>query len=567
MKYYSFLLIFFTSFVYGQKQFEPIRINQLGYLEKGEKVFVVADLDDQSFELLDENGNVVFNGNVKRQGVWDKSGEKISVGDFTAYTKSGKYTLKVGDRLSYPFLIDNDVYQEVKNAALKSYYLQRVSMPIEEEYAGIYKRPKGHDDTDLLFHSSTNKKGTLDSPGGWYDAGDYGKYMINAGISTGIMLSLVENYPDAFPDNSLNIPESGNKMPDILDELKYEIDWMLSMQDDDGGAFVKISTLKFCGMVMPDEAPKDRKVIGKSTAAALHLAAIGAMASRIYEPFLPEYGQKCLTAANKAWAWAEKNPTVYYAKNPEDVKTGAYNDTDLNEEFFWAASELYATTKKEIFYNRIKPKFGDFTFRLEENWRNYNDNIGYYSLVNRKSPLPENDKNIIANRIIKVADSLSNVQKSIPYQIPIDHFVWGSNSDVLDAAIIYAQAYELTKKPKYLKATNETFDYVLGKNAMGYSFVTGFGSKQVMHIHHRPSEADQIDAPYPGFLVGGPNFHKQDKGDLAASGFSYLSDFPAKSFIDALPSYASNEICINWNAPLVFIAGFLDQYKTFPQNE
>ena len=179
--------------------------------------------------------------------------------------------------------------------------------------------------------------------------------------------------------------------------------------------------------------------------------------------------------------------------------------------------------------------------------------------------MPKNNKKIIENRIIKVADSLANIQKSNPYQIPIDHFVWGSNSDVLDAAIIYAQAYELTKKPKYLKAANETFDYVLGKNATDYSFVTGFGSKQVMHIHHRPSEADQIVAPYPGFLVGGPNFHKQDKGDLAASGFGYASDFPAKSFIDALPSYASNEICINWNAPLVYMAGFLDHYKALPQ--
>ena len=142
MKYYSFLLLFFTSFFYGQKQVEPIRINQLGYLEKGEKVFVVADLEDQSYELLDERGIVVFNGKLKERGIWDKSGEKIALGDFTAFTKSGKYTLKVGDRLSYPFLIDNEVYKEVKNAALKSYYLQRVSMPIEEEFAGIYKRER-----------------------------------------------------------------------------------------------------------------------------------------------------------------------------------------------------------------------------------------------------------------------------------------------------------------------------------------------------------------------------------------------------------------------------------------
>ncbi|MFD1315626.1 glycoside hydrolase family 9 protein [Namhaeicola litoreus] len=561
MKNCALLLFLISTLFYAQNPSEQIRINQVGYLEKGEKIFVVSDLPDKIFELLDESKKVVFKRNLEEKGVWDKSGEKVTLGNFSTYSKPGKYTIKVGNHVSYAFEIGNDIYRGVKNAALKSYYLQRISMPIEEQYAGIFKREKGHDDIGLLFHSSANKSGSLDTPGGWYDAGDYGKYMINAGIATGIMLSLAENYPDAFPDNSLNIPESGNNIPDILDELKYEIDWMLTMQDEDGGAFVKVTTLNFCGMVMPSEAPKDRLVIGKSTAAALHLAAIGAMASRIYTPYLPEYANKCLLAAEKAWEWANKNPTKYYAQNPEDVKTGPYNDTDLNEEFFWANSELYATTKKGIYYNKIKSKLSHFTLRLEENWRNYNDNIGYYSLVNKKSPLPENDKKVIENRLVFVADSLASVQKSIPYQIPIDHFVWGSNSDVLDAAIIFAQAYELTKRPKYLKAVNECSDYVLGKNATGYSFVTGFGSKQAMRIHHRPSVADGIDAPYPGFLVGGPNFHMQDKGSLAASGFSYASELPAKSYIDEIPSFASNEICINWNAPLVYVSGFLDHYN------
>lgn len=540
-----------------------IRLNQIGYFTNGVKRFVVVDTEAKTFSVVAEDGSDVFKGKLEAKGIWDKSGEQVQIGDFTAFSSEGKYRIELEDgAISYSFQIGKDIMDDVKKATLKSYYLHRISMPIEEKYAGIYHRPLGHEDLDRPFHPSTGKtEGTLDTPGGWYDAGDYGKYIINAGIATGFMLAAFEQFPEAYPDNSLNIPESGNGIPDILDEMKYEIDWMLTMQDEDGGVFAKVTTLGFGGFVMPHEAPKDRYVIGKSTAASLHIAAVGAMAARIFEPYDTEFAKTCLEASQRAWGWAMEHPEVYYDKNPEDVFTGPYNDVILDEEFFWAAAELYITTQAPEFFENIQLKLGDITFRLEENWRNYVDNIGYYSLLGEASPLDEGQKSQVAAGLIELADELAEKHQSIPYQIPVDHFVWGSNSDVLDAAAIFANAYDVTNNKKYLNLAVETFDYIMGKNAVGYSFITGFGSKRAMKIHHRPSEADGIVDPYPGFVIGGPNFRLQDKGPLEKAGFSYASDLPAKAYIDELPSFASNEICINWNAPCVYMLAFFDARK------
>lgn len=545
------------------EQGNNIRLNQIGYFVNGVKKFVVADTNARVFFVLSQQKDTVFEGILQSKGLWDKSGEQVFVGDFTDLNTEGKYTIALDNaEESYEFAIGKDIYDDLKIATLKSFYLHRVSMPIEEQYAGIYHRPLGHEDMARPFHPSTGKtEGTLDTPGGWYDAGDYGKYVINTGISVGLMLSAYEKYPDAYPDGSLNIPESGNGMPDILDEMKYGIEWMLTMQDDDGGVFVKVTSLNFGGMLIPHQAPRERYVIGKSTAAALHVAAVGAMATRIFKSIDPDFADKCHEAAFSAWQWAMRNPEVYYDRNPKDVFTGAYSDKHLDEEFFWAAAELFITTGKQEYFENIQTKLGDITFRLEENWRNYPDNIGYYSLLGNASPLDEGQKQTVANGLIKLADELAQKHKSIPYQIPVDHFVWGSNSDILDAAIIFSQAYELTSDRKYLDVAIETFDYIMGKNATGYSFITGFGSKRPMFIHHRPSEADGIEDPYPGFVVGGPNFRLQDKHSLAEAGLAYASELPAKAYIDAVPSYASNEIAINWNAPCVYMLAFFDARK------
>ncbi len=540
-----------------------IRLNQIGYFPNGIKKFVAADTDAKSFILISQSGDTVFSGTLEDKDIWDKSGEHIFLGDFTDLKAKGIYRVVLEDgEDSYPIAIGRDIYDDLKIGVLKAFYLHRVSMPIEKQYAGEYHRPVGHEDIKLPFHPSTGKtEGTMDSPGGWYDAGDYGKYVVNSGITVGTMLAAYEKYPRAYPDGIMNIPESGNGIPDLLDEIKYNIDWMLTMQDNDGGVFVKVTTLNFGGMVMPHEASRDRYIIGKSTGAALNLAGVAAMAARIYQPFDKEFSNRCLIAAENAWKWSVQNPEQYYSRNPEGISTGAYSDTNMDEEFFWAAAELFITTGKQEYFENIQLKLGDITFRLEENWRNYQDNIGYYSLLGDSSPLDEGQKKQVENGLLRLADELANKHRSIPYQIPVDHFVWGSNSDVLDAAMIFANAYDVSQDKKYLDLALEAFDYILGKNAVGYSFITGFGSKQPMNIHHRPSVADHIEAPYPGFVVGGPNFRLQDKQSLEQAGLSYHSELPAKAYIDAVPSYASNEIAINWNAPCIFMLSFFDAHK------
>ena len=134
-------------------------------------------------------------------------------------------------------------------------------------------------------------------------------------------------------------------------------------------------------------------------------------------------------------------------------------------------------------------------------------------------------------------------------------FVWGSNGVAMNMAMMMLTAHQLSDNPENLQVAQSLMDYVLGRNPTGYSYVTGFGTRTPLHIHHRPSEADTVVAPVPGFLAGGPHSGQQDAGDCPVA---YPSDKPAKSYLDHWCSYASNEITINWNAPLVYVSGALE---------
>ncbi len=568
MKNLQFFIVFFIillSFQCAQQDdsktmvSDKIRINQIGYEIYSPKRFVVIDTKSEAFEIINESGDVIHEGSLIDRGEWKSSGESVKMGDFSTLSAPGTYRISIENvGISYPFQIGSNLYLDAAIDGLKSFYLQRMTIDIDQKYAGVYRRPGGHPDTICYFHESTGRStGYKSSPGGWYDAGDYGKYIVNAGVTVGTMLALNDIKPHVFQDGSLWIPESGNGKNDLLDEIKFELDWMRTMQDDDGGVFHKLTTKRFEGFIMPIEAVNDRYIIGKSTAATLDFAANMAMASRLYKEFDPVFAEYCLKAAEKAWLWAKDNPEAYYPSNPEDIQTGAYNDVILDEEFFWAAAELYISTGEENYYDSIKDHLSGMEFRVEESWRNYVDNIGYYSLLTPKSPLEESEKNIIKDRLASLADSLTDVIDNHPYRIPVDHFKWGSNSDFLNAAILFTVAHHYTGDPVYKDSMYETLDYIFGKNATGYSFITGFGSKTPMHIHHRQSEADGILDPFPGFVVGGPNISRQDEGNLGSAGKKYESPLPARSYIDEVESFASNEICINWNAPYIFVLGYL----------
>lgn len=572
-----YLLIVFIAFLAfsacAQKESpERIRLNQIGFYPAGPKNAVVLTDGQADFSVRDVvTGKTVFRARTSTPMVSHLSGRRYALADFSALKTAGEYELVVpGAGTSYRFEIKKDVHHEVAKASIKNFYFQRMSIGLPEEFAGKWKRPAGHPDNVVLIHASAanaiNPAGKkISSPRGWYDAGDYNKYIVNSGITVGTMLSAYEDFPEYYNTLGLNIPESSNNVPDLLDEVLWNLRWMLTMQDaSDGGVYHKLTNAKFDGMVMPDKATETRYVVMKSTAAALDFAAVTAQASRILQNFetqFPGLADSCLRASRNAYAWALKNPQVLYDQdrmNQEfdpDVVTGAYGDRSVRDEFFWAACELFVTTREESFLAQLK-SYSDTALSVP-GWNNVRL-CGYYSLLRNMSELTKRDPAFasqVESAFLKFSERLASLRSGNPFNCvmgknPSD-FVWGSSAVAANQAIVLLTAYKLTGKQTYFENALHNLDYLLGRNGTGYSFVTGHGDKTPMHPHHRPSEADGIAEPVPGMLSGGPNPAMQDK-------CSYGSSFPDEAFVDDVCSYASNEIAINWNAPLVYISGAIE---------
>ncbi|GAB3029875.1 glycoside hydrolase family 9 protein [Spirosoma pulveris] len=568
----------------GQSLTTSIRLNQVGFYPQATKIAVVVNEKDASttvktFQITSpDQKKVVFTGTLSEPKKNQISGKTSQFADFSPFKQKGTYLIVVpGLGHSYPIEIRPDVHRAAAIGALKGFYYQRVSTDLPKKYAGKWARPAGHPDTRVLIHPSAASPGrpagtAISSPRGWYDAGDYNKYIVNSGITVGTLLSSYEDFPGYFKSFDTNIPETGNAVPDLLDEVLWNLRWMLTMQDPaDGGVYHKLSNPSFDGMVMPDKAVKDRYVIQKSITATLDFAAVLAQASRVFKQYnkaLPGLSDSCRTAAVKAWKWAEQNPNAVYRQNEmntqfdPDVVTGSYEDRDASDEWVWAALELYVTTKDDAYYTAAKLK-SDEKLSLPS-W-NQVRLLGYYTLArfsNELTPLGKQGNASVKKQLVAFADDLIQGTDQQAYGTVMGKsardYSWGSSSVAANQGIALIQAYNLTKDGRYLRFALTNLDYLLGRNATGYSFLTGFGDKSVMKPHHRPSVADGIDEPVPGLLSGGPNGNapKQDKCP------GYTATSADETFLDDSCSYASNEIAINWNAPLVYLAAAIEALQT-----
>ena len=532
-----------------------IHINQLGFLPQDNKVAVVANRQQGSFNVLSEDTQqVVLSGSLNGKGEWPLSGENVSLADFSSLTQTGKYRLELeGGSQSVPFTINQDVYSQVHDASLKAYYFNRASTDLPEQFAGQWARAAGHPDQQVMIHSSaaSNERpegSFISAPKGWYDAGDYGKYVVNSGISTYTLLLAYRQHKDFYQARSGHIPESNDQVPDILNEIMWNLDWLQAMQDpNDGGVYHKLTTLKFTGNVMPDNTHEQRYVVQKSTAAALNFAAVMAFASQIYADFETVYPGKSAEfkqAALNAWQWAKTNPEQIY-QQPQDVKTGGYGDKHLADEFTFAAAQLFLLTKEQTYLDEFNALSQPLTV---PNWAN-TAALGYYSLLSfGKSQLEPALYERYSQQIVEQAQLMLEQQVQSAYQLPLieSDFVWGSNAVAMNKAMLLLIANQLKPQQEFRDAAVALADYVLGRNPTGYAYVTGFGSKSPQHIHHRPSEADGVVPPVPGFVAGGAQNGWQDK-------CVYPSKYPAASYLDDYCSYSTNEIAINWNAPLVYV--------------
>ena len=551
---------------------DAIRLNQVGFYPEGPKTAVVVGAETGAFEVRPVGGGAaVVTGTLGAERTWDASGETVRQADFSSLTAPGLYEVAVeGVGVSHPFRVGRAVHDGVARAALKAYYYQRASTELGAAHAGPWARAAGHPDTLVLVHASAATAGrpegtALSAPKGWYDAGDYNKYVVNSGITIGTLLSLYEWSPAYAAALDVGIPESGDGVPDLLDEVLWNARWMLDMQDEDGGVYHKLTSADFSGEVSPASDAATRYVVQKSTPATLDFAAVMAQGSRVVAGFpdaFPGLADSMRTAALDAWAWARANPSVRYdqralnAAFDPDVTTGEYGDAQFDDELDWAAMELFVTTGADSFLTVTRPldpiEFGT------PSWGGVRE-LGYFSLLAHRGDVASAvDTTRLKDALTTLADRLVERVETSPYGVSMEaaDFYWGSNSVAANHGVALVLAYRLTGEARYLDAATAALDYLLGRNATGYSFLTGVGTKTPLHPHHRPSRALGQDprfraGPVPGLLAGGPNPGRQD-------GCAYPSALPAQAYLDDWCSYASNEIAINWNAPLVHLAASVE---------
>ncbi len=567
----------------------PIYVNQHGFSPDSNKLaFFRGKLDSPaSWSLHSESGEVVLDGITETVGYSKTAQQHLNKIDFSKFNKLGEdYYLTVNGAQSPSFDITKDLYKSLKYDALAYFYHARAGIPIETPYVKVeHARPAGHTKEIVTCFEGKDMWGTnwpgcdyeLDVTGGWYDAGDHGKYVVNAGITTWTLLNAYEQFGESFADGKVNIPEAGNGVNDLLDEARYNIEWMLSMQVPDGtmmklpvgkqdeGEPLKLTEVDASGMVhhkvhgenwtgniMPHEDKETHYLYPPSTGATLNLAAIGAQCARIWAEIDPAFSKRCAAASEKAMMGGELNSDIYSYNNFNGG--GPYSDMNYADETMWAIAEKFATNSKLKRIDRNLTLAKEVTGYAQPSFNN-TSTLGVLSI----SLLGKSQTSEI-NYIIREADTYladTEIEKlHFPYYSEI--YYWGSNSALTNRAILLGTAFQLTGERKYRDGVVDLMDYLLGRNPTGYSYITGYGDNPFKNPHHRfwaKSEISDRPDPPAGILSGGPN--NDNMSDPVAETIKGRCA-PQTCYVDNHGAWTLNEVTINWNAPLFWMAAFLD---------
>ena len=650
-----------------------IEVNQVGYFTKlAKKATLVLDGSDgtaKEFQVKDSSGNTVYTGTTTGgTTLCDASNTYNQVIDFSDFQTEGTgYTITCDGKESLPFDIGNDIYGDLTTEAMNYFYQNRSGVEIEAQYivsenpngekatASDLARPAGHD-SDVAYIQKQwvyiipseaeveKNNGTIDVTGGWYDAGDHGKYVVNGGVSIWTLLSIYDRalnngnqeFIDKWADSSgtVTIPENGNKIPDILDEVQVEIDFFKTMQDPaDGMVYHKIHDYKWTALAV---SPKDatdltnagelsRIIKPKTYAATLNFAAALAQHARLIQPYDSAEADECIALAKKAYDAAKgcyapyttvpdelQSHTSLYAPLAQNKGGGPYGDTCVTDEFYWAACELYITTG-DAAYKTDMLSYDDESgscFSVEtalyggENngsataftWGTLSS-LGTFSLcINGKSMvekglLTNEELTTIQNSVKNAADYFLKLEDESDFGVPyvghdyeaevwtladgitkktlVNGYEWGSNSMVVNNAICMGLAYDIAKEAQYISGVSTAMDYLMGRNVLEQSYVTGYGENMLKHPHHR-WWSNQLDAEFPsapkGVLSGGPNSQMQDPM-IQGKGYKAGEVAPMVCFLDNVEAWSVNECTINWNSPLVWIASFLEDEAPLVDSE
>jgi len=537
-----------------------IKVDQVGYLAEGPKVAVVS-VPAKTFEIRrSSDGKVEFHGSLGPAALDPLTGDTVQVADFSRLRLPGSYYVQVpGVGKSWTFRVSRNVYDHAYFLAMRGFYGQRCGTAVDlgPDFPG-YAHAACHLHGE--FHPSSGATGPRNNLGGWHDAGDYGRYMVNSGVTTGTLLWAWEIFGRKLRPIQLKIPESGNGTPDFLNEVRWNLKWMLAMQDSDGGAWHKQTSEHFPGFIAPDQDTLPSEVIGtgappyKSTCATADLAAVAAIAARVYKPYDPQFAAQTLDAARRAWSWAEQHPDVTF-RNPPGITTGEYGDWSCKDERLWAAAELWRTTGEAAYHQFFLENYAAYLPSLDsppsENWSSLGPMALRSYALSRRKDVDAKAQAAISQRILQAARAIVAYTAASPYRVSLQarNFVWGSNGIAAQYGMDLLIANQIAPNPDFVNTARDNLHYLLGRNTFSLCWVTQLGEHSVEHPHHRPSGSGKQPGAWPGLLAGGPNAGRQDAVLRALP-----RDLPpAKIYADETASYASNEIAINWQATLVFL--------------
>ena len=522
-----------------------IRVNTIGYLPDSAKRATVAGVAAtvSKFSIVSAKaGHIVHTSTLGAARYHRDSDETVRTADFSSFKTPGEYVLRVSGVPDSPaFRIAPGVYNASLRLNLLGFYGQRCGVPVRLEHNGVvYEKGACHlEDAYLDYYDPQHAGESKDGTGGWHDAGDYGKYTVNAAFTTGILLAAWEHYGDRLAQLKAPIPESGGNLPDFLAEVKFNLDWLLKMQFPDGRVSHKLTSLRFCPMIMPTEDKDKRYFVSWGTEATLDLAAVAAQAARVYRPFDPAYADRCQAAAQKALD-ASRNEWEDVRPDQSAFRTGSYlrsSDSDRT----WALAEHWENTGDEAVRKRVERRLMGDKLVVDVDWDwGEGSNLGAYTYLLSKR---QRDPAVVAavkEDLIAAADRIVRQHDRHGYGRGLRSYYWGSNGSVARLALNLLMAHRLTGDRRYLEVVVDQLAYLYGRNPYGRSFVTGEGHNPPQFPHHRPSAADGIEAPWPGHLVGGGHPTELDWQDVTANA-------------------PTNENAINWDASLAYaLAEFYD---------
>ncbi len=605
--------------VYKPDTASRVRVNQVGYLPNAPKrATLVTDATAGVPWELKRDGTVVKSGTTTPRGLDKSSNQNVHVIDFSGVTAQGTgYTLEADGETSFPFDIDAKAYEKLRVDSLSFFYPQRSGVEIKGAVAGEkYARPAGHvsspgagsankGDYNVPCQSvanQTNDAGQsyypegrwscpagykLDVTGGWYDAGDHGKYVVNGGISVAQVMSTFERTKTAatadagaLANDTLRVPEGANGVPDVLDEARFELEWMLKMQvpaatpdfnvggkqiDLQGLVHHKIHDEGWTGLpLMPHLDPQVRSLHRPSTAATLNFAAVAAQGSRLFAPYDRDFAKKLLAQAEVAWAAAMRVPNLHAPGADGAEGGGPYNDSNVSDESYWAAAELYITTGQDRYLTALTRSphhtgnvFADSGF----DWGSVAA-LGRLDLATVKNNLPLVELARVRQSVVSAADRHISLQKSQAYGQPYapadNEYGWGSNSQILNNIVVLATAHDITGDKKYADAAVEGMDYILGRNALNQSYITGYGEKDSRNQHSRwyaHQLKPELPNPPAGTVAGGPNSLESTWDPKAQEKLKGCA--PQFCYIDDIDSWSTNELTVNWNSALAWVASYV----------